>query len=90
MILSCTREVPLTKIQQHNVHSVFVSGFFLPILNEFQSALGHLESLFVLASAQRRCQSWRESVFAKQMEKHHCGAHTQIHILLSWWFHGPH
>lgn len=77
MTLSHTCEASLTKIQQHNVHSIFVS--FFPIQKAFQSALGHLESLLVLATAQRWCQCWRGNVFAKQMEKHHCVAHTQTH-----------
>lgn len=89
MTLSHTCEASLTKIQQHNVHSIFVSFFFSSIEMAFQSALSHLESLLVLATAQWWCQCW-ENVFAKQMEKHHCVAHTHTHILLSWWFHGLH
>ena len=54
MTLSHTCEASLTKIQRHNVHSIFVS--FFPVQTAFQSALGHLESLLVLATAQRRCQ----------------------------------
>lgn len=62
MTPSRTCEASLTKIQQHNVHSIFVS--FPPpphSKKEFQSALGHLESLVVLATVHR----WRRRLEGK-------------------------
>ena len=85
MTLSHTCEASLTKIQQHNVHSIFVS--FLPIQKAFQSALGHLESLLVLATVQRRCQCWRGGMFLpnrwKSITVLHTHRHTYFHLVIS-------
>lgn len=89
MTLSHPREASLTKIQRHNVHSIFVSFFsFKRHSNQHQDILNP-SSFWLLRSAAASVR--RGNAVAKQMEEPHRAALTPRHATFpSWWFHGRH